>query len=81
MMVFGGSTATAAAAPAHDGDLGRPPTRRMSSSAEGRLGDGRGRGGGQVPETAVLVLGNFQGAVVLDLGLVTVRVRCRLYSK
>lgn len=71
-MVFG--------ATADDVDLGLPPARRMSSSADGPLRKGRRRGGGRdeeaiagaAPETVVLVLGNFQGVVVLDMGLVAV---------
>ena len=81
MMVFG---ATAAEATADDVDLGLPPARRMSSSADGPLGNGRRRerareGGSSsaaaavaVLEPVVLVLGQFQGVVVLDMGVVMV---------
>lgn len=76
MMVFG----AIAGATTDDLDLGLPPARRMSSSADGPLGKGRRRRGGReggtataaMPETVALVLGNFQGVVVLDMGLVTV---------
>lgn len=76
-MVFG---ATAGATADDDVHLGLPPGRRKSSSADGPpLGNGRRRGrrreGGSaaaVPETVVLVLGEFQGVVVLDMGVVTV---------
>lgn len=76
-MVFGATPG----ATADDVDLGLPPARRMSSSADGPLGNGRRRGrwregesssAAAVPETVVLVLGNFQGVVVLDMGVVTV---------
>ena len=80
-MVFG--AATAVGATADEVDLGRPPARRMSSSADGPLRNGHRRGRGRegvsasssaaaVPETVVLVLGNFQGVVVLDMGVVMV---------
>lgn len=78
MMVFGATRASA-----DDVDLGLPPARRLSSSVDGCLGNGRRRGGGggrdgatavaAVPEIVVLVLGNFQGVVVLDMGIVKVR--------
>lgn len=77
MMVLGATRASA-----DDVDLGLPPARRLlSSSVDGPLGNGRRRGGegrdgaaaAAVPETVVLTLGNFQGVVVLDMGLVTVR--------
>lgn len=78
-MLFGATTASAEDAVDH----GLPPSRRMSSSADGPLRNGgrrRERGGsmasaaGSIPEPVVLVLGNFQGVVVLDMGLVMVSV-------
>lgn len=79
MMVFGATRASA------DDDVGLghglPPARRLSSSVDGPLGNGRKRVGvgsdgaaaaAAVSETVVLVLGNFQGVVVLDMGIVTV---------
>lgn len=79
MMVFG---ATAVGATANDDDtpLGSQMPRRLSSSVDGSLGRvprrGGGKGGGgstkPLPEAAALVLGNFQGVVVMDMGLVAV---------
>lgn len=61
MMVFGASD--------HDT---LPPRRRLSASVEGPIGRGRGRGTSSPPVAVSLVLGNFQGAVVIDMGLVKV---------
>lgn len=51
-----------------------PPSRRLSSSVDGPLRGGRRRASVALPESsAALVLGNFQGVVLLDMGTVKVR--------
>lgn len=51
-----------------------PPSRRLSSSVDGPLRGGRRRAPVALPESsAALVLGNFQGVVLLDMGTVKVR--------
>lgn len=78
MMVYGESSVFDTGA-GSDQLLG-PPTRRMSASADGPLGYGRRKDRSESrdrakpePEAAALVLGNFQGVVVIDMGFVMVR--------
>lgn len=82
MMVYG-ETSTFDTGAGSDPHLG-PPARRMSASADGPLGYGRRRERPESrdrakpePEAAALVLGNFQGVVVIDMGFVTVRIITR----
>lgn len=77
-MVYG-ETSTFDTGAGSDQHLG-PPARRMSASADGPLGYGRRRERSESgdrakpePEAAALVLGNFQGVVVIDMGFVMVR--------
>lgn len=76
-MVYG-ETSTFDIGAGGDHRLG-PPSRRMSASADGPLGYGRRRERSESrdrakpePEDAALVLGNFQGVVVIDMGFVMV---------
>ena len=78
-MMVCGETSTFDTGAGSDQHLG-PPPRRMSASADGPLGYGRRRERSESrnrakpePEAVALVLGNFQGVVVIDMGFVMVR--------